>query len=67
MVNRWMHIDGRLSLVREMAGEVNRLEIGREARLADAGWQSGVKKRGRWMLVARGVVWKFISEDGCVG
>ena len=54
-------------MVREMAGEVNRLEIGREARLADAGWQSGVKKRGRWMLVARGVVWKFISEDGCVG
>jgi len=62
-----MHIDVGLSLVREMAGEVNRLEIGREARLADAGWQSGVKKRGRWMLVARGVVWKFISEDGCVG
>ncbi len=25
MVNRWMHIDGGLSLVREMAGEVNRL------------------------------------------
>ena len=44
MVNRWMHIDGRLSLVREMAGEVNRLEIGREVRWVDAGWQSGGRK-----------------------
>ena len=45
------------------------------------GGKSGMRKRGRWMLVARegrgcevggcrvarGVVWKFISEDVCVG